>query len=129
MNTLAGARVQIGIRFSSVKKPYRSSAEAWKVAVTVTFVVFVGFASGFLGWMGAGLDEDDVASFALLEPATGVPVRLGSVLTVRSLPCVSIIATGNSANLASRATGRRDLARAKTELTSGLLAVEHFHSY
>lgn len=42
----------------------------------------------------------------------GVPVLLACVLTVRSFPCVSINAFGNSANLDSSAGGKRDLARA-----------------
>jgi hypothetical protein len=107
---LAEARVQIGIRFSSVKRLNKSSAAAIKVASTSTVDVFTVVVFG--GWFfAAGLGAGAVV---VVEPAfrdwTGVPVRLGSALTVRSFPCVSIIAAGNSANLVSSAIGSLFLA-------------------
>lgn len=54
----------------------------------------------------------------------GDPVRLGSALIVRSLPWVSMMAAGNSANLASNAVGRRALAMAKRASTAGEVLVE-----
>jgi len=102
--TWAGARVQAGIRFSSVKRLNKSSAAAINVASTSTVDVFtvVGFGGGlFTTGLGAGAVVVEVAFI----DCTGVPVRLGSALTVRSFPCVSMIAAGNSANLTSSATG------------------------
>jgi hypothetical protein len=43
---------------------------------------------------------------------------------VRSLPWVSMMAAGNSANLASNAVGRRALAMAKRAATAGEVLVE-----
>lgn len=108
-HTSAGARVHEGIRCASVSNPNRSSAAAMNVAsLTIldvlrnAFVIAVGAANGVAA-PEAVIDADVGA---------GVPVRLGSPLTVKSLPCFSMIATGNSANLASRAAGRRSSARA-----------------
>ena len=42
-DTLAAARLQIGILFSSVNKEKRSSAAAMKIASVDTVVVFVAF--------------------------------------------------------------------------------------
>ena len=101
----AGPRVQIGIRFSSVKRLNKSSAAAINVASTSTVDVFTVVVLGgalFVAGLGAGAAV--VTEVALMD-CTGVPVRLGSALTVRSFPCVSIIAAGNSANLVSRAMG------------------------
>ena len=63
---------------------------------------------------GGGVNPATAAGLELVAAAAGagVPVRLGSALTVRSLPWVSIIATGSSANLDSSAGGRRALAKA-----------------
>lgn len=69
-----------------------------------------------------------VAVIASVEEG-GVPERLGWPLTVRSFPWVSMSATGNSANLASRAGGRRVLTKAKSALTSGLEAVSSVQLY
>lgn len=84
-----------------------------KLASTVTVVLFTFLASGFFAAVFAaaatdgGVAEETAAVF---DPeGAGVPVRLCSVLTVRSLPCVSISTPGNSANLVSRATGSLDL--------------------
>lgn len=111
---LAAARVQIGIRFSSVKRLNKSSAEAISVASTSTVDVFTVaalggglFAAGF--GTGAVVVMLGMAEVALVD-CTGVPLRLGSVLTVRSFPCASMIAVGNSTNLASSATGNLCLA-------------------
>lgn len=83
--TLAGARDHDGIRFSSVKMLNRSSAEAMNAASTLTVVVLTALGSGFLtGAMGADAGTGLLAAEA--PPGTGVPVRLVSVLTVKSLP-------------------------------------------
>ena len=76
------------------------------VASTSTVDVFtvVGFGGGlFTTGFGAGTAAV-VVEVAFID-CTGVPVRLGSALTVRSFPWVSKIAAGNSANLASSAIG------------------------
>jgi hypothetical protein len=49
---------------------------------------------------------------------------LGSALTVKSLPCVSMIAPGKVASLASKAAGKRVRARVYKALTSGEASVE-----
>lgn len=108
--TSAGARVHEGMRCGSVSNPKRSSAAAMNVAsLTILDVLRAVFATT-AGFTGAGVAAPEAATGA--DVGAGVPVRLGSALTVKSLPCFSIIATGNSANLASSATGRRSLARA-----------------
>jgi len=122
----AGARDHIGMRFSSVSKPKRSSAAAINEPSTVIEVVFILLFFFFSAGWGAGAAVAGTLAPVPLEveaAGAGVPDRLGSVLTVRSLPCVSTIATANSANLVSRAVGSRDLARAKIESTSGEEAV------
>lgn len=96
------------------------------MASTLTILVLIGFASTFFGWAGADVDA---AAGAFAVAGAGVPERLGSALIVRSLPCVSTRATGNSANLASRAAGRRDLASAKRALTAGEVAVLRVQLY
>lgn len=60
------------------------------------------------GFAGAG---GGVVAGAETDVGAGVPARLGSPLTVKSLPCFSVIATGNSANLVSSAAGRCSLAK------------------
>jgi len=92
-----------------VKRLNRSSAAAINVASTSTVDVFtvVGFGGGLFT---TGLGPGVAAVVAEFIACTGVPVRLGSALTVRSFPCVSKIAAGNSANLASSATGNLSLA-------------------
>jgi hypothetical protein len=108
--TSACARVHEGMRCGSVSNPNRSSAAAMNVAsFTILDVLRVAFVTA-AGFTGAGAAGPEAAAGA--DVGAGVPVRLGSPLTVRSLPCFSTIATGNSANLASSATGRRSLARA-----------------
>ena len=59
------------------------------------------------------------AGAAAAVVGVGVPVRLGSALTVISLPWVSISAAGNSASFAFRSSGRRERASWYTESTSG----------
>ena len=135
--TLAGARVHCGILFSSVRSENKSSAAAMKFASTVTVVVFVAllapratpgpsaffFSAASVAGLPAAADPDADADGA------GVPCRDACADTVRSLPCVSMIAAGNAANLASRAEGRRDLAREKSASTAGERAVLRLHSY
>ena len=128
--TCAGARVHAGILFSSVKIENKSSAEAWKAASTFTVAVLTALGSAFFT---AGFDATAAAAVfcagAETAAGAGVPLRLGSALTVRSLPCVLMSADGNSENLASSATGRRDFARANTASTVGVRAVvrDQFH--
>ena len=108
---LAGALVQIGIRPSSVKRLNNSSAAAINVASTSTVDVLTvfGFGGGFFATdLGVGVTA--VVVEVALMTCTGVPVRLGSELTVRSFPCASMIAAGNSANLTPSATGNLCLA-------------------
>ena len=59
----------------------------------------------------------------------GVPVRLGSALILRSLPCASTIALGNVASFVSIAVGNRLFARAKMALTSEEASVESVQLY
>lgn len=59
----------------------------------------------------------------------GVPERLGSALTVKSLPWVSMSAEGKVASFVSNAAGRRALASAKMAITSGEGSVERVQSY
>lgn len=95
-----------------MSNPNRSSAAAMNVvSLTILDVLRAVFATteGFTGAGVGGAAGPDAATGA--DVAAGVPARLGSPLTVKSLPCFSTIATGNSANLASRAAGRRSLAR------------------
>jgi uncharacterized membrane protein YphA (DoxX/SURF4 family) len=74
----------MGIRFSSVNKLKRSSAEAMKVDSDVTVAVLMFFfTSGFLTAGFGALVEEDAGGG--VETA-GVPARLGSPLTVRSFP-------------------------------------------
>ena len=82
-------------------------------SLTIVDVLKADFA-GTAGFAGTGTDDAVVAEVATAgaDGGTGVPARLGSPLTVKSLPCVSTIATGSSVNLASSAAGRRSLARA-----------------
>lgn len=105
----------------------RSSAEARKSASTMTVVAFTfGFSVAF--GLGAAAAEEEVeatgAGADAALPGAGVPVRLGSALMVKSLPCVSTIAKGKAANLASRAVGRRARASVNKALTSGEVSVE-----
>jgi hypothetical protein len=87
--------------------------------------MFPTFASTFLAGTGVESDAAEAAGVLALFGA-GDPVRLGSVLMVRSLPCVSMMAAGNSANFASKAVERRDLATAKRASTAGEVWVERF---
>lgn len=89
-----------------MKRLNNSSAAAINVASTSTVDVFTSFVLGgglFAADLGAGAAA--VVVEVVFVGCTGVPVRLGSALTVRSFPCVSMIAAGNSANLVSSATG------------------------
>lgn len=129
--TCAGARVHAGILFSSVKIENKSSAEAWNAASTFTVAVLTALGSAFFA---AGFDAAEAAAgvfwAAVDAPAgAGVTLRLGSALTVRSLPCVLMMADGNSENLASSATGRRAFASANSASTAGVRAVvrDQFH--
>lgn len=109
-HTTEGACVHEGMRCASVSNSNRSSAAAINVAsLTILDVLRKAFFAA-AGFAGAGAD-DVAAPEAVAVVGAGVPARLGSPLTVKSLPCLSVIATGNSANLTSRATGRRFLAR------------------
>jgi hypothetical protein len=134
--TLAGACVHNGIFFSFVSISNRKLASAIKDASTVTLLVLSVFFTGsafFGGWLTeeAAVEADalEAVAFDAFWGGAGVPERLGSVLTVRSLPWVSISAAGNSANLVSRAVGRRDFARAKSESTAGDEAVVSVQLY
>lgn len=119
------------MRFSSVRSPNRSSAEAWKLAATSTLVVLIPvFFSCFFTGSGAAVLAAEVEAAGAAElPGTGVPDRLGSVLMVRSLPWLSMMAAGNCANLASRTLGRRALASANNALTAGEESVDSRHWY
>ena len=125
LHTLAALRVHIGILFSSVNSENKSSAAAINVASTVTVVEFTCFfgAGGFGAAAGAGAATDEVVVVAADPPGAGVALRLGSALTVRSFPCVSMMALGNSESFASSATGRRVRASLYTASTAGLDAV------
>jgi len=130
--TCAGARVQIGILFSSVRRLNRSSAAAWNSASTTTVAEFT-FTVSALRLTEAEAAVCEVATTAgplggVLAGA-GVPVRLASVLIVRSLPCASIIALGNVASFVSIAVGNRLFARAKMALTSEEASVESVQLY
>lgn len=116
--TCAGALDHIGILFSSVKSPKRSSAAAWKVASTSTNAPFTFFGSFFFGVVaaaGAGtvsavapvlldvllapvLVEVDVDVLTGGAEGAGDEVRDGSAdaETRISFPCTSTSATGNS---------------------------------
>ena len=88
MPTFAELRVHDGILFSSVKIENKSSAEAMNPASTVIVAVLTALAGVFTAGLGAvagdAADDEEVAGAA--EPGAGVPLRLGSALTVRSLP-------------------------------------------
>lgn len=86
--TLAGALVQTGILFSSVSSEKRSSAAAINEPSTVTVAEFiVAFFTSFFTGGTAEVDVDVDEETAALEAAgAGVPARLGSALTVKSLP-------------------------------------------
>lgn len=87
MQTLAGLRVHNGILFSSVSRLNKSSAAAIKVASTVTVVVFRALCSCFLAGRGTLVEfVDEPEATAGAAGAAGVLERLGSSLTVRSLP-------------------------------------------
>ena len=96
------------------------------MAFTLTVLVFRAIC---LAGGAVGVEVDAMAGAFVVPFPAGVPARLGSPLTVRSLPWVSMRATGNSANFASSATGRRDFARLNTASTSEDLFVESLHSY
>jgi hypothetical protein len=101
--TLAGARDHVGIRFSSVNKANRSSADAWNVASTSTVdvLIFREDAAAFFASPGVPLLAD-----AGRDVGAGELVRLGSFEpTIMSLPWVSTKSTGNAANFVSRAVG------------------------
>lgn len=88
-HTLAGALVQIGILFSSVSSEKRSAAAAMNEPSTVTvdvftFFFFTSFGAGFAA--AADAFADCVATGVAAGAGAGVPARLGSALTVRSLP-------------------------------------------
>ena len=119
--TSAGARVHDGIRFGSVKRPNRSSADAWKSASTTTLALLTFFTRA-LGF-ATGIEEEDEATAAtgaeVEVPGAGVPDRDGSALTVKSLPWTSIITPGKLESLVSKTFGRRSLASVNKALTSG----------
>jgi len=111
-----------------VSNPKRSSAATINVASTVTLLVLMVFASStFLTGLVAAVTVSDAG--VLVPVGAGVPERLGSVLTVRSFPWVSISAVGNSANFVSRAIGRRDLARVNNASTAGEESVVRVQLY
>lgn len=110
-----------------MKSPNRSSAEAIKFASWTTLDVL-----SLVCLTGAGFGtviEADVAAEGAPTVGAGVPVRLGSPLTVRSFPWVFMIATGNSANLDSRAGGRRSLTKANSASTGGVEEVLRVQLY
>lgn len=129
--TSAGARVHAGIRFASVRRPNRSSADAWKSASTTT-VALLTFVTRALDF-ATGVEEDDEATAAtgaeVVFPGAGVPDREGSALTVKSLPWTSIITPGKLESLVSSAFGRRNLATVNKALTSGDGSVVRDHWY
>lgn len=128
--TCAGALDHIGILFSSVKSPNRSSAAAWKVASTSTSAPFTFFASFFFSGAGAGAGAAVVVEVVVLVlvltggAGAGDEVRDGSAEaeTRMSFPWTSTSATGNSLNLTSRDAGRDFFARAKREEMDGFEA-------
>lgn len=102
-----------------MRSPKRSSADAWKLASTVIVDVLTAFFS--VGFFTGAADDVDATAGAGVEaplPGAGVPTRLGSALTVRSFPWVSMMALGNVANFVSSAVGKRVLANANKALTS-----------
>jgi hypothetical protein len=108
----AGARVHIGIRFSSVRSENRSSAAAMNVADFFTSLVFTALAlvAALLTETGA------VAEAAAPLGATAgvvVPLAVGVSYpgTWRSLPWVSKSALGKEAKRSSRAARSCFLAR------------------
>ena len=109
------------MRFGSVRRPNRSSADAWKSASTTT-VALLTFFTRALGF-ATGIEEEDEATAAtgaeVEVPGAGVPDRDGSALTVKSLPWTSIITPGKEENLVSKTFGRRSLASVNKALTSG----------
>ena len=100
-------------------------------ASTVTAVVLFAFSarftagSAFFPPAAAGAEPDAEAA----PGGAGVPWRDGCAETVRSLPCVSMIAAGNVASLASSAAGRRAFASRKSASTAAERAVVTLHSY
>lgn len=133
--TCAGALDHIGILFSSVNSPNRSSAEAWNVASTSTNAPFTFFASFFFSGAGAAfagaagapavvLALEAVALTGGAEAGAGDEVRDGSsdAETRMSFPWTSTSAAANSLNLISRDAGRDFFARAKREEMDGLEA-------
>ena len=96
-------------------------------------VVFKGFSTFFAAGAGVGafavVVDVDATGTEFVPDGVGVPVRLGWALTVKSLPWVSMIAPGNSANLVSRATGSLDFANLNKASTTGLDEVVSDHSY
>lgn len=110
-----------------MKSPNRSSAEAIKFASWTTLDVL-----SLVCLTGAGFGtvvEADVVAEGALTVGAGVPVRLGSPLTVRSFPWVFMMAAGNSENLDSRAGGRRSLTKANSASTGGVEEVLRVHLY
>lgn len=106
-----------------------------KSASTVTGTVLSdffcsAFLAGFAGTGGVVVEVEGVelAADAAVVP-TGVAERLGSVLTVRSLPWVSMMALANSANLTSSAVGSLDLASAYIASTGAEDVVSSVQSY
>lgn len=100
-------------------------------ASTVIDVVLIALGSAFLtGALGAaGVAAPDLAGVAI-PPGVGVPVRLVSVLTVKSLPWVSMMAVGNSANLVSRAVRNlvfASLYKASTGLLDAVLRLQLYY--
>lgn len=113
--TCAGALDHMGILFSSVKSPNKSSADAMNrpSTFTVAVLIFVFTVAG------SGVLETGVGTRGLCLLATGaeaggagVPTResSGVAMTVKSFPCVSNNACANALNLASNNAGIRDLA-------------------
>jgi hypothetical protein len=78
---------------------------------------------------GVAADVEVVVDTDATDVVTGVAERLGSLLIVRSLPWVSIIAFANSANLTSSAVGSLAFANANTASTGGEDVVLIVHSY
>ena len=99
------------------------------VASTSTFDVFTVVVFGEA--LTAGLAVSSVVAVAdvALMGCTGVPVRLGSALTVRSFPCTSMIAAGNFANFASSSAGSLFFASLYRALTGSDDFVESDQSY
>lgn len=128
-HTWAAACVQAGNLPGSVRRLYRSSADATRFALTLTVAVFT---FSFFAGLGVGTCGAlaDVAAASVAEPeGAGVPVRLGSALTVKSLPCVLMRTSGNSANFASKAAGNRFLMTSYRARTAGEAEVTKDQSY